>query len=73
MDPKCRYCGKRRSAARKMVSSRLPGAALDPSRCPLDGHLLPPAPPDCRGCAGACIVCEDERAPLPCPHCGRTI
>ena len=72
-DPRCRYCGTRRSRANvllKLQGERTVPPNFDPGLCPLDGHRLPPAEPDCRGCAGACLQCESPEVPLPCPRCG---
>jgi hypothetical protein len=69
-DPRCRYCGLRRSVAVARLAARNMSPSPDRSVCPLDGHRLPPEPPDCRGCAGACTYCKGEIEPLPCPHCG---
>lgn len=69
VNPRCRYCGQRRSSPRALRAKRMSPTA-DPTLCPLDGHRYPPAPPDCRGCAGACIACESPDAQLPCPICG---
>lgn len=71
-NPRCRYCGQRRSTTQRSLRSKGLPVLTDPAICPIDGHAYPPAVPDCRGCAGACITCEQPGAPLPCPDCGWT-
>lgn len=69
----CRYCGRTPVTARLAVQSVGRKGHSSEARCPDDGHRLPPAPPDCLACAGACLACDSEEAVLPCPRCGRTI
>ena len=69
-NPRCRYCGQYRSTSQRSLRAKRIAFTSDPTICPLDGHAYPPAAPDCRGCAGACIECEQPGAPLPCPTCG---
>jgi len=82
IDPKCRYCGQKRSVALKAVKAHLPNAGAAPNLCPADGHTYPPAKcmipvgrngfRSCDACnKGACIECEAPGSKLPCPHCGR--
>jgi hypothetical protein len=73
MDPRCRYCGKPRSESLLLAKSQNRDiSGIPESICPNDGHLLPPAPPDCEGCRGACVECEDGHLPVgvACPECG---
>ena len=72
MDPRCRYCGQRNSTTLRSLRAKRMPVNLNPGYCLLDGHALPPAPPDCEGCAGACVDCEDGHLPVgvPCPECG---
>ena len=73
MDPRCRYCGQRRSKSLHLAKAQgRDVSALPAGVCPSDGHALPPAPPDCEGCSGACIDCEDGHLPVgvACPECG---
>ncbi len=75
LNPQCRYCGQYAEAALAILSEQglapdVAAVTISEGRCPIDGHIYPPLAPDCRACAGACLVCEQPGGPSPCPACG---